>query len=104
LAGNNLPVADYFKMYFQMVSPTTAAPQAVSTRAAYKEKIGDDVELTALYALLAPPPFERRGRSAPGVVHTAGRQSAELKSRRMPRFGTRVSVGYQWISGTTLTA
>lgn len=104
--GNNLPVADYFQDVFSNgFSYDGGSSSSWGTRAAYKEKIGDDVELTALYAFAgALTPSSAAAGPLRELFRTAGRQSAGVKiSERMPRFGTRVSVGYQWISGTTLT-
>lgn len=104
--GNNLPVADYFQDVFSNgFSYDGGSSSSWGTRAAYKEKIGDDVELTALYAFAgALTPSSAAVGPLRELFRTAGRQSAGVKiSERMPRFGTRVSVGYQWISGTTLT-
>ena len=104
--GNNLPVADYFQDVFSNgFSYDGGSSSSWGTRAAYKEKIGDDIELTALYAFAgALTPSSAAVGPLRELFRTAGRQSAGVKvSESVPRFGTRVTVGYQWISGTTLT-
>ena len=76
------------------------------TRAAYREKLGNDVELTALYAFAGALTPSSAAEPDPSASCSAprGRYSAGAKvSGRVPRFGTRVSAGYQWISGATLT-
>ena len=104
--GNNLPVADFFQdVYSNGFSYDGGSSSSWGTRAAYKEKLGDDVELTAIYAFAgALTPSSAVAGPLRELLYTAGRQSAGVKvSERIPRLGTRVSVGYQWISGTTLT-
>ncbi|HXJ03977.1 MAG TPA: carboxypeptidase-like regulatory domain-containing protein [Candidatus Acidoferrum sp.] len=104
--GNNLPVADYFQDVFSNgFSYDGGSSSSWGARAAYKEKIGEDVELTALYAFAgALTPSSAAVGPLRELFRTAGRQSVGVKvSERMPRFGSRVTVGYQWIGGTTLT-
>ncbi|MGC1484486.1 MAG: carboxypeptidase-like regulatory domain-containing protein [Candidatus Acidiferrum sp.] len=104
--GNNLPVADFFQdVYSNGFSYDGGSSSSWGTRAAYKEKLGDDVELTAIYAFAgALTPSSAVAGPLREVLRTAGRQSAGVKvSERVPRFGTRVTVGYQWIGGTTIT-
>lgn len=104
--GNNLPVADYFQDVFSNgFSYDGGSSSSWGTRAAYKEKLGDDVELTALYAFAgALTPSSAAAGPLRELFRTAGRQTAGIRvSEKVPRFGTRVTVGYQWIGGTTLT-
>ena len=104
--GNNLPVADYFQdVYSNGFSYDGGSSSSWGTRAAYKEKFGDDVEFTAIYAFAgALTPSSAVAGPLRELLRTAGRQSAGVKvSERVPRLGTRVTVGYQWISGTTVT-
>ena len=79
------------------------------TRAAYREKISDDLEVAAIYAWA--------GALTPGgqLLNTA---SSDLRnsfmtsnhhslaarvSGKIPRSGTQVSASYKWVSGTTLS-
>ena len=104
--GNNLPVADFFQdVYSNGFSYDGGSSSSWGTRAAYREKLGNDIELTALYAFAgALTPSSAAAGPLRELLRTAGRHSAGAKvSGRMPRFGTRVSAGYQWISGATLT-
>ncbi|MFI5094094.1 MAG: carboxypeptidase-like regulatory domain-containing protein [Candidatus Acidiferrales bacterium] len=104
--GSSLPVADFFQdVYSNGFSYDGGSSSSWGTRAVYKEKLGDDVELTALYAFAgALTPSSAVAGPLRELLRTAGRQSAGVKvSERIPRAGTRVTVGYQWISGTTLT-
>jgi hypothetical protein len=104
--GNNLPAADYFQdVYSNGFSYDGGSSSSWGTRAAYKEKIGNDVELTALYAFAgALTPSSAAAGPLRELFRTAGRHSAGAKvSGRLPRLGTRVTAGYQWVSGTSLT-
>ena len=104
--GNNLPVADFFQdVYSNGFSYDGGSSSSWGARAAYREKLGNDVELTALYAFAgALTPSSAAAAPLRELFRTAGRHSAGAKvSGRVPRLGTRVTAGYQWISGTTFT-
>jgi len=104
--GTNLPPADFFQdIYSNGFSYDGGSSSSWGTRVAYKEKLSDDVELTALYAFAgALTPSSGVAGPLRELFRTANRQSAGVKvSGRVSRFGTRVSAGYQWISGTTLS-
>jgi hypothetical protein len=104
--GNHLPAADFFQdVYSNGFSYDGGSSSSWGTRAAYREKLGNDVELTALYAFAgALTPSSAAAGPLRELFRTAGRHSAGAKvSGRVPRFGTRVSAGYQWIGGATLT-
>jgi hypothetical protein len=104
--GNNLPVADFFQdVYSNGFSYDGGSSSSWGTRAAYREKLSNDVELTALYAFAgALTPSSAAAGPLRELFRTAGRHSAGAKvSARVPRLGTRVTAGYQWISGATLT-
>src|SRR5580693_8413530 len=104
--GNNLPVADFFQdVYSNGFSYDGGSSNSWGTRAAYREKLGNDVELTALYAFAgALTPSSAAAGPLRELFRTAGRHSAGARvSARVPRLGTRVTTGYQWINGAALT-
>ena len=104
--GNNLPLADFFQdVYSNGFSYDGGSSSSWGTRAVYREKLGNDVELTALYAFAgALTPSSAAVEPLRELFRTAGRHSAGAKvSGKVPRAGTRFTVGYQWISGATLT-
>jgi Carboxypeptidase regulatory-like domain len=104
--GNNLPVSDFFQdVYSNGFAYDGGSSSSWGTRAAYKEKLGNDVELTALYAFAgALTPSSAAAGPLRELFRTAGRHSAGAKvSGRVPRLGTRVTAGYEWVSGTTLS-
>ena len=104
--GNNLPVADFFQdVYSNGFSYDGGSSSSWGTRVAYKEKLANDVELTALYAFAgALTPSSAAAGPLRELFHTAGRHSVGARvSGRLPRLGTRITGGYQWINGATLT-
>jgi Carboxypeptidase regulatory-like domain len=104
--GTNLPVADFFQdVYSNGFSYDGGSSSSWGARVAYQEKLTDDIELTALYAFAgALTPSSAAAEPLRELFRTADRQSVGVKiSERMPRLGTRMTVGYQWIDGTTLT-
>ena len=104
--GNNLPPADFFQdVYSNGFSYDGGSSSSWGTRAAYREKLGSDLELTALYAFAgALTPSSAAAGPLREMFRTADRHSAGARvSGKVPRLGTRVTVGYQWISGATLT-
>jgi hypothetical protein len=104
--GNNLPAADFFQdVYSNGFSYDGGSSSSWGTRVAYKERLGNDVELTALYAFAgALTPSSAAAGPLRELFRTAARHSAGARvSGRLPRLGTKVTAGYQWISGATLT-
>lgn len=104
--GNNLPAADFFQdVYSNGFAYDGGSSSSWGGRAVYQEKISDNVELTALYAF-AGALTSSSAAAGPlrEMLRTTGRQSAGVRvSRKVNRFGTRVTTGYDWVSGTALT-
>jgi Carboxypeptidase regulatory-like domain len=104
--GGNLPSGDFFQdVYSNGFAYDGGSSSSWGGRVAYEEKISENVELTALYAF-AGALTPSSGATGPlrEMLRTAGRQSAGVRvSRRVSRMGTRVTVGYDWISGAALT-
>lgn len=104
--GNSLPLTDFFQdVYANGFAYDGGSSSTWGTRVAYRQKLGDDFEVTAIYALAgALTPANAAAGTLREMFRTAGRQSAGAKvSRKMVRTGTQVSAGYEWISGSTLT-
>ncbi len=104
--GNDLPAADYFQnTYSNGFAYDGGSSSSWGTRVALREKLADDVELTALYAFagaLAPS----SGVAGPlrELFRTEGRHSiGGAVSGKVPRSGTKVKVGYKWVNGITLS-
>lgn len=105
--GNDLPAPDYFQdFYSKGFAYDGGSSVSWGARAALREKISEDLELTTIYAFsgaLVPV-------GVPQVVglrdrlHTLQRQSAAVKvTGRVPATSTRLIVGYKWINGTALS-
>jgi hypothetical protein len=104
--GSNLPVGDFFQdVYSNGFSYDGGSSTSWGTRAVYREKLSDDVELTVLYAFAgALTPSSAAAGPLRELFRTAGRHTAGAKvTGRVPRLGTRVTAGYQWIGGPTLS-
>jgi hypothetical protein len=104
--GSNLPGGDYFQdVYSNGFSYDGGSSSSWGTRAVYREKLNEDVELTALYAFAgALTPSSAAAGPLRELFRTAGRHTAGAKvTAKVPRAGTRITAGYQWISGMTLT-
>jgi hypothetical protein len=104
--GSNLPAGDFFQdVYSNGFSYDGGSSSSWGTRAVYREKLSEDVELTALYAFAgALTPSSAAAGPLREMFRTAERHSAGAKvTAKVPRLGTRVSAGYQWISGVTLS-
>jgi Carboxypeptidase regulatory-like domain len=78
------------------------------TRAAYRQKLSDDLEVAAIYAwagALSPggelntTPSDLRGSFMTSNHHSV----AARVSGKIPRSGTQFSASYKWISGTALS-
>lgn len=104
--GSDLPEQEFFQDIFSNAFAYDAGSSSSwGGRIAYREKLGDDTELTAVYAM--------GGALAPGAMTDAvlrdalrmvARQSVGLNvSTKVPRAGGRVTVGYKWISGPAVT-
>jgi hypothetical protein len=104
--GSELPPQDYFEDVFSNAFAYDGGSASTwGGRLAYREKLSDDVEMTALYAMagaLAP------GASSDGVLrdslHIVPRQSVGVNiTTKFPRTGGRVTAGYKWISGPAVS-
>ena len=106
--GGDLPAQDYFQDVFSNAFAYDGGSNSSwGGRAAYREKLNDDVELTAVYAMAGALAPERAG-SGDGILRDslrmAPRQSLGVNvSAKLPRGGGRVTAGYKWISGTAVT-
>jgi hypothetical protein len=104
--GNDLPGGEYFQdFYSKGFAYDGGSSVSWGARAALRERITDDLELTTIYAFsgaLAPVTVpEGQLRDA---FRTVPRQSAALKvSGKVPMTGTRLTAGYKWINGTALS-
>jgi hypothetical protein len=104
--GANLPVADFFQdEYSNGFAYDGGSSSSWGSRVAFQDKLGEDAELTALYAFAgALTPSSAALEPLRELLRTTGRQTVGMRvTRRVRRSGTRVTAGYDWINGTTLT-
>ena len=104
--GPQLPTTDYFQDYFSNGFVYDAGSSGTwGTRVALREKLNDDVEVTAIYAFagaLAP------GEDLSGILRdslrTVPRHSiAANVTAKVPRTHTKVEAGYKWVNGETVS-
>jgi Carboxypeptidase regulatory-like domain len=104
--GQDLPAPDYFQdFYSKGFAYDAGSSVSWGSRAALREKLSDDLELTAIYAFSgALVPVGVADGALRDVLRTMPRQSAAMKlTGRIPRTGTRLSAGYKWVGGTALS-
>ncbi|PYU02767.1 MAG: hypothetical protein DMG34_15200 [Acidobacteria bacterium] len=104
--GSDLPVQEYFEDVFSSAfAYDGGATSSWGGRLAYREKLNDDVEVTALYAMagaLAP------GANNDGVLRDSLRMTPRHSvgvnvSSKLSRTGGHLTVGYKWISGPAVS-
>jgi hypothetical protein len=104
--GNSLPPEEFFQDFFSRgFAYDGGASNDWGGRVALREKLSDDLELTAIYAFSGAlvPVAEMDGGLREGL-RTTQRQSVATKiTARIPQTGTHLSAGYKWINDTALS-
>jgi hypothetical protein len=104
--GNSLPPEEFFQDFFSKgFAYDGGSSSDWGGRVALREKLSDDLELTAIYAFSGAlvPVAEMDGGLREGL-RTSQRQSVATKlTARIPQTGTHLTAGYKWISGTALS-
>lgn len=104
--GEDLPAANYFEDVFSNAfAYDSGSSNSWGGRAAYRQRLNEDMELTAVYAVagaLAPQAL------ADGILRDSLRMTPRHSigvnvSARLPRTGGKVTAGYKWINGTAVT-
>ena len=104
--GDGLPVADYFQDYFSSgFAYDGGSSGSWGTRVAWREKVSDDVELTAVYAYAgALSPIDAADDFLRDILRTQGRHSLGAGfSAKIPHAGTHLEASYKWISGVAVS-
>jgi len=104
--GNNLPTTDFFPDAFSNgFAYDGGGGSNWGGRVAVREKLANDLELTAIYAAGgALAPNEKFGGPLRNSLRMVTRQSVGANlSAKLPRLGTRVLAGYKWIDGTAVS-
>ena len=104
--GSDLPAQEYFQDVFSNAFAYDAGSESSwGGRIAYREKLNEDVEVTALYALSgALTPHLGNDDVLRDSLRTAMRHSLGINvSSKLPRGNGRITVGYKWMSGSALS-
>jgi hypothetical protein len=104
--GGDLPAGDYFQDYFSNgFAYDGGSSSSWGTRVALREKLDGDVELTAVYSFGgALTPLDGAEGLLREVLRTAPRHSFGASiSTKVPHAGTKVSAGYKWVDGVTVS-
>jgi hypothetical protein len=105
--GSDLPTADYFQDNFSAgFAYDGGSSSSWGSRVAFREKLNDTVELTAVYSFGgALTPSEDRDDLLRDVLHTAQRHSVGAGiAAKVPRLNTKVQTGYKWVNGVTVSS
>jgi hypothetical protein len=104
--GGDLPSSDYLQDYFSNAFAYDGGSlNSWGTRVALREKLSDDVEITAVYAYagaLTPSDFADgilREMLKTSMHHSVGASVATT----VPRSKTKVTAGYKWVSGVAIS-
>jgi hypothetical protein len=104
--GSSLPPEEFFQDFFSKgFAYDGGSSSDWGGRVALREKLSDDLELTAIYAFSGAlvPVAEMDGGLREGL-RTAQRQSVVTKiTAKIPRSGTHLTAGYKWINETALS-
>jgi len=104
--GYDLPAAEYFQdFYSKGFAYDGGSSVSWGARAALREKITDDLELTTIYAWSgALVPNGIAGEALRDMLRTSTLHSAAAKiTARVPKAGTRFTTGYKWVSGSAVS-
>ena len=104
--GNDLPAGDYFQDVFSNgFVYDGGSSSSWGTRVALREKLDDDVEVTAVYAFSgALAPGEDLNGVLRDILRTAPRHSLGASvTAKVPRANTKLDAGYKWVSGIAVS-
>lgn len=104
--GNDLPAGDYFQDVFSNgFVYDGGSSSSWGTRVALREKLDDDVEVTAVYAFSgALAPGEDLNGVLRDILRTAPRHSLGASvTAKVPRANTKLEAGYKWVSGIAVS-
>ena len=104
--GSGLPVADYFQDYLTTgFAYDVGSSGSWGTRVAFREKLDDDMELTAIYSFGgALTPSIDSDDLLRDALRTVPRHSVGAGiSAKAPLLHTRIRAGYKWVNGLTVS-
>ena len=102
-AGSDLTGGDFVRDYFSKeIAFDGGSSSSWGARAGFREKLNDSVELTTVYTFAsALSTWDQAGaEQLRDLLRTERRHALSTGVRaKMPRLGTQINAGYQWISG-----
>ena len=104
--GSGLPPEEYFQdFYSKGFAYDGGASSDWGGRVALRQRLSEDLELTAIYAFSgALIPVAEMDSGLRDGLRSAQRQSVAAKfNARIPQSGTHLSLGYKWINGSALS-
>ncbi len=104
--GGDLPASDYLQDYFSNAfAYDGGSMNSWGTRIAVREKLSDDVEITAVYAYAgALSPSDSADGALREMLKTSMHSSVGASvTTTVPRSKTKVTAGYKWVGGTTVS-
>ncbi len=105
--GSDLPTADYFQDNFSTgFAYDGGSASNWGTRVAFREKLDDDVELTAVYSFggVLAPSADEDDLLRDALRHAQRHSLGAAISGKVPRIGTKVQAGYKWVNGVTVSS
>jgi Carboxypeptidase regulatory-like domain len=104
--GGDLPAGDYLQDYFSNAfAYDGGSMNSWGTRIAVREKLSDDIEVTAVYAYAgALSPSDLVEGALREMLKTSMHNSVGGNmTATVHRSGTKVDAGYKWVSGTAIS-
>jgi Carboxypeptidase regulatory-like domain len=105
--GFGLPLGDYLPdLYSNGFAYDAGSSNDWGARAALRQKITDDLEVTAIYAFSGAlvPTANLTDGALRDALQTLARQSATLSvTGKVPKVGTKITAGYKWIDGEAVS-
>jgi hypothetical protein len=105
--GMGLPIGEYLPdLYSNGFAYDGGSSNDWGARAALRQKITDDLEVTAIYAFSGAlvPTANLTDGALRDALQTMARQSATLSvTTKVPKVGTKVTAGYKWIDGDAVS-
>jgi len=105
--GSDLPTADYFQDNFSTgFAYDGGSASNWGTRVAFREKLDDDVELTAVYSFggALAPSADEDDLLRDALRHAQRHSLGAAISAKVPRLGTKVQAGYKWVNGVSVSS
>jgi hypothetical protein len=104
--GGDLPASEYLQDYFSNAfAYDGGSMNSWGTRVAVREQLTDNIEVTAVYSYGgALTPDDVAEGALRDMLKTAMHHSVGSSvTAKLPRSGTKVTAGYNWISGTAIS-